>query len=888
MCGLAGFWGPPDRELLEAMTRLLSHRGPDDEGFFESPGASLGHRRLSIIDLPHGHQPMASDDGAVQVAYNGEIYNYRELRAQLEAAGHRFRTDCDTEVLLRAFEEHGTGCFERFNGMWALAVLDRRGGRLVLARDHFGIKPLYTAEAGERLLFASEIKALLADPSLECGPDEQRVHDYLTRGFHDHDARTFFEGVRQVPPATWLQVSDDGITEHRYWSPQLSEDGPADPAAFRQLFEKAVERRLVADVPVGTCLSGGLDSSSIVCLMTDLLRSSAPDARSLGGRLRTFSAVFGDDPIDERSFIEPVLAATGAERNFVEPTSERFVEEIGDVVWHQDEPMVSTGPYAQWCVMRLAGSGTKVLLDGQAGDELLAGYVPYHLVYLRQLIRRGRWRTALAEAWAARDVLVPQVRRRLHDRGLGRQRTLQPASLLDANFRRRTVATPDPRSRDDLKVRLLQDLTTYSLPSLLRYEDRNSMAHSIESRIPYLDQELVEWVLALPPEAIIRAGWSRDVLRRAMAGVLPERIRLRRWKVGFTTPEMRWLTARRAVVQGVLRSPAFASRPWWDGPSVARAFAEACEGRVEASLVLWRVINVELWLRIFFGPSGHGRKVAALGDAEAVALLASAEAAALSERFAPNWERHLFCVGPCGRRAFARVPLRAPLVAPGDDLQAALDQALAPAGRPVELHPGDIVAISEKVVAISQRRSFPVDQVRAGPLAVGLSRFVRRTRAGIGLGIPATMQLAIDEVGTARILLAAAAGGITRALGVRGTFFRVAGGRVGAIDGPTAGTIAPYDTHAKLPPADPDGVAAAVSSALSARAGGRVGVAVVDANDIGVQVLGATAEVDRALLVWLLADNPLGQGSEQTPVALVRQVGEVGKFPVRGPARPGA
>jgi asparagine synthase (glutamine-hydrolysing) len=897
MCGIAGFVGQPDHMLLAAMCERIAHRGPDDEGFLEKEGASLGHRRLSIIDLEHGHQPVSNRDGSLHLVYNGEVYNFRELRRELEAEGAAFETACDTEVVLVAYERWGARCFERLNGMWALAFLDERppeGPELVLSRDHLGIKPMYYAEAAGRLLFASEIKALLACEDLTPAVDEQRLAEYLARGLHDHDERTFFEGVRQVLPATVLTFMIPGAggdggggiprTEHRYWEPRLTSTGSADPMAFREAFTRAVERRLVADVTVGTCLSGGLDSSSIVCVMSQLLDEGAPDAASMGERLRTFSAVFDDDPIDEQEYIEPVLEVSGAESDYVRPRSAELFADLPQVVWHQDEPMVSSGPYAQYRVMQLANGKAKVLLDGQGGDELLAGYVPYQYVYLRELARGRRFQSLRRETLSSRDVLTPLARTRF----ASGKRAVNPANYcpgLLSPSRLEEVRRADHRVRDDLKRRLAQDLTLYSLPSLLRYEDRNSMAHSIESRPPFLDQELVELVLSLPADAIVRDGWSRWILREALKGTLPDKIRLRRKKIGFTTPEIRWLRAERARVQGILRSPSFCSRPYWDGPSVARAFRAVCDGELEESPFFWRVLNIEAWLRVFHGPrplSPAGRRpqrsLEAAGDGETVELLG--DETERWGRITVNAGRHVFCCGPDGRSVFGRAPVRTPRIVPGDDLDRIVeDSVLATEGGSLGLQEGDIVAVSEKAVAVAQGRSFPVADLRAGALAKVLSRFVSKSPAGIGLGIPETMQLAIDEAGPGRILLAAAGGAAGRLAGRRGrgTFYRLAGPRVAAIDGPTAGTLPPSDTHAKLPPADPDKVAERLSQRLSAEAGGVVHVAVVDANDRGVVVLGASRGVDRPLVAWLFGDNPLGQGSEQTPVALIRYFGRVGK-----------
>jgi asparagine synthase (glutamine-hydrolysing) len=870
MCGIAGFWGAPDAALLATMTSRIAHRGPDGEGFFEHPLASLGHRRLAIIDPAGGHQPVGTDDGLVQLTYNGEVYNFRELRAELEPLGHTFNTHCDTEVVLHAYLEWGTDCFARFNGMWALAILDLRAGpstsgpRLVLARDHYGIKPLYYARSARgRVLFASEAKAVLADPELVTEPDRQWLYDYLLHGLHDHKPQTAFSGIRALAAATWAVVDADGVHEQTYWTPALSTDAAPDPAEFRARFERSVERRLVADVPAGTCLSGGIDSSSIVGMADRLLGEQVPDAVSLGEHLKTFSIVYDGDPIDERAYMDAVLAEVDAEPSFAEPTSEKFVDEIDRMVWHQDEPIVSTGPYAQWCVMRLAQPKVTVLLNGQGGDELLAGYVPYQYVYLRELLRKRQLGAFTREAWASRDVLKPLVKRRLSDRrkSLPIKPLLQPAlydGLEPPRFQ---------RSQDDMKRRLVEDLQTFSLPSLLRYEDRNSMAFSMESRLPFLDQELVDWVFRLPPSAIVHDGWSRAILRDGLRGVLTEKVRTRRWKVGFTTPETRWLRARRAAVQGLFRSPQFCARPYWDAAALADTFDRFCAGEVEPSQIFWRAINTEVWMRVFFQHDGSSRLGAApdahftrIGD-EWLAARNERAAAALAQ-FTAHDQRHLFARSTVDGRDYARAPIRTQLFVSGDSLLDGLTAAL----RDVALAPGDVVAISEKAVAICQGRSYPVDEVRARPLARTLSRFVGRTASGIGLGIPATMELAIREAGEARILTATAAAAVTKPFGVKGAFYRVAGPAVRAIDGPTNGTIPPYDGHAKMGPEDPEGVACELARALG------VGVAVIDANDIGVNVLGVSSGVDPALVESLLRDNPLGQGAQQTPVALLRPV----------------
>ena len=919
MCGIFGFAGSPDRELLGRMAAALVHRGPDDAGSFERETISLGHRRLSIIDRAGSHQPLANEDETVWLVYNGEIYNYRELRTELEAAGHTFRTQGDSEVIVHAYEEWGTACAARFNGMWAFAIADLReaGGKLILNRDHFGIKPLYYARSPRsgRLLFASEIKGLLQDRELKAAPDDQMVYEFLQHGLHDHRNETMFAGIHHVPAAAWIEIplgavnaaaiapvassNGDGpgmltapLPSHAYWTPQLTSDGVPDPAAFRQLFRKSVERRLLSEVPVGSCLSGGLDSTTIVAFMSELLRENAPDATSLRGQLKTFSAVFDGDPIDERDYIEVAVESTGADTTYTNPDSHEFLHELREFIWHQEEPFVSTGPYAQWCVMRSAREQVTVLLDGQGGDELLAGYVPYQLVYLRQLQKEGRYAELRRESAKSVDVLSPLVLRRVAQR----RKRLATRRLLRPDFLDHVVDPVPGRSKSDLKLRLLQDLLTYCLPCLLRYEDRNAMAFSVESRVPYLDQELVEYVLSLPDTAIIKNGWSRWILRAGLKGTLPEKIRLRRWKVGFTTPEMRWIKARRAAFTSLYQSPTFQARPYWDGDGIVEAFRACCRGDVEESPLFWRAANVELWLREFcddsvvledadieaaltapaeIGPKHRG-DVPDAADARTPALLASAaglsspagaaEAQRLLGAYKPNALKHLFAA--TAGRVYARLPIRTDVVRRGDDLAGVILRHVAP-----HVRPGDSVAIAENAVSAAQGRSFLLEEVHPTRLAHVLGKAVTRTPHGLGLGTPQTMQLAIDQVGAPRIVAAAAAGAAGRLVRKRGLFYRVAGREVEAIDGPTPNRLPPHNRSASLGPADPDGVAAGLSRVLGKAAGGPVAVAVIDASDLAVTVLGASQGADRELIATLMRDNPLGQGHEQTPICVIRPLG---------------
>jgi asparagine synthase (glutamine-hydrolysing) len=607
--------------------------------------------------------------------------------------------------------------------------------------------------------------------------------------------------------------------------------------------------------------------------MARQMEAHVPDAASLGDRLQTFSAVFPGDPIDETRYIDSVLDATGAATSRCEPTAKDFVREMEPWVWHIEEPMVSSAPFAMWMVMRLAREKVTVTLDGQGGDELLGGYDHYPYVYLRELLRKRRFGVFVREAWRSRDVVGPLVRRRLGQR----RHPVDVRTLLAPDFVRDRPRPVDDRVKDDLKLRLLQDFTTYSLPPLLRYEDRTSMAHSLEARLPFLDQELVEHVLALPAPAIIEHGWSRRVLREGLRDVLPGIVYRRRKKIGFTTPEFRWYRRERAVLNGLLHSPSFARRPYWDGPAVADAFRRACNGEVEESMFFWRAVNAEVWMRIFFDDgasalddASYGAGFVARGD-RSVAR-GSAQADALLRAARPNPGSHLFL--QVGDRVYARVPLRSRVITPADDVVDAICEAIDGA-EGIDVDDGDLVLVGEKALSISQGNALPVAEIRTSRAARLLSRFVSRTPVGVGLGHPATMQLAIEEVGLARILLAALATAATRPFGVHGVFYRVAGGRVNAIDGPSSANLPPYDAWACKAPSDCEGEVRRIATGVAARTGHKVDVAIIDANDLAAEVFATTSGIDPDIVRALVVDNPLGQSTEQTPFGLVRRV-EVG------------
>jgi asparagine synthase (glutamine-hydrolysing) len=644
MCGIAGLYNrdgrPVDLGLLEAMTQALAHRGPDGEGYvLMAPGGrekavpiigrlsdsvghgthryaiGFGHRRLAIIDpSPLGHQPMASEDGHVWITYNGEIYNYRELRDELRQRGHRFRSGTDTEVILQAYCEWGDDCLSRLNGMFAFAIWDGARDRLFCARDRLGMKPFYYRVDRGRLAFGSEIKALLEDTGQPTSPNHRMVHDFLAFGLQDHTEETFFDGIRQLRPGHYLSVEGGGLNVGKWWdlepsAPQADSGDEAAIRSFRALFDDTVRIHLRSDVAVGSCLSGGLDSSSIVCTMQRLLAA--------GPRLQTFSSCFEEAACDERPYLNLVVAQAGTESVEVFPDGRRLYDEMPRILWFQEEPFGGTSYLAQWAVMRAAAEhGVKVLLDGQGGDELLCGYPGYWGSYGGDLIRRGDVRRFVPEAWAywrqqaglhptvyanfARALLPLGVvsRARAWLKGHDLWMSSEFASRYADSGERLLYGQRFPSAVENHVAAYLQ---SHSLPALLHHEDRNSMAFSIEARLPFLDARLVDFSLRLPTRLKLRNGRSKFVLREAMVDVLPEAIRQRTDKMGFVTPQDRWLRETlRPQLEDLFRTRAFEQRGYWDPSRLRTAYREYCEGRHQLGSSVWRWVSLELWHQRFF------------------------------------------------------------------------------------------------------------------------------------------------------------------------------------------------------------------------------------------------------------------------------------------------
>ena len=633
MCGIAGILNFTDKairkETVREMSGSLYHRGPDDEGFYLDGRIALIHRRLSIIDLSSaGHQPMCNEDNTLWLTYNGEIYNYKELTSELKMHGHIFRSMTDSEVIIHAYEEWGENCLKKFNGMWAFALWDSRKKQLFAARDRFGIKPFYYFLDKNRFIFASEIKSILTDKTIPCMPNDGVIFDYLgyeNNDYIDHTEETFFKGIKRLMPAHHMIVDiNGGCRISRYWDMDpgrrirhISDEEAAQ--RFHDLFEDSVRLRLRSDVPLGTCLSGGLDSSSIVCTVNKLSLNNDGDGKPTGCRQKTFSACFEDRDCDEREFIKAVTEKTNLETNFVFPDGKDLFNLAPRFVKDQGEPVAGTSQWAGWLVMRLVKErGVKVVLNGQGADEILGGYGSYFLANHKDLFKGLKWYSLKNEIdryseyhgyprkWLVRELFrhfVPFHPFRWKRRLLGDNEAGLFPSWLNKDF----IKTHGGGIEEKEKYKGYMDQSLYHfltyerLPSLLRFEDRNSMAFSIESRLPFLDYRLVEFCFSLPPEQKIRNGIGKIVLRNALKKILPQAVGERIKKIGFSTPENVWFrNGCRMQIEEIINSRSFRERGYFDAGAVVKHFEQFVNYEPVNPRPIWKYINLELWLRQFF------------------------------------------------------------------------------------------------------------------------------------------------------------------------------------------------------------------------------------------------------------------------------------------------
>lgn len=610
MCGINGivdFSGKtaPEAEI-RAMMRVMKHRGPDDEGVFLAGRTGLGFVRLSILDLSSsGHQPMFSHDGRYVLIFNGEIFNYVELREELKGKGHTFKSQADSEVLLAAYVEWGEQCLHRFNGMWAFVIYDQESGKLFAARDRYGIKPFYYFMDGRRFVFASEIPPILKVLNPAPSPNYQAIFDYLAFNRTDQTEDTFFAEIKKLQHGCCLKIEGEALEISKWYSlpEQVAAARPFEkPEEFRELFSSSVGLRLRSDVPVGVCLSGGLDSSSIVSTLLD-------DYRMDG--LHTFSAVYENGQYGDESRYIMEYSPLLKNMFFTRPDAETLANDIENFVKAHGEPVPSTSPYAQFKVMELARQHVVVTLDGQGADEELAGYHYFFGFFFKGLLRQRRLGKLGNEMlhyllkhhslYGLKSFIYFLLPKRLRT-GLrvAEKGYLHPDFV--HQYQENNTIAGSLYAADSLNGALL-DHFEYKLEHLLKWEDRNSMWYSLEARVPFLDYRLVERTLATSGEWIIRDGMTKHILREAMKGTLPEAIRQRRDKIGFGTPQDEWFRtpAFRRYILDIIGSEPFASHRIVDVKKVAEIYRRHLDRRGNYAREIWKWINLENWRRQFIG-----------------------------------------------------------------------------------------------------------------------------------------------------------------------------------------------------------------------------------------------------------------------------------------------
>ena len=620
MCGFAGVvsldGAPFDERTLHRMGGVLTHRGPDDMGIHAAPGVGFVFRRLSILDVSAcGHQPMVSDDGGYVIVFNGEIYNFLELRRELESLGWRFKSTGDTEVLLTAYRQWGADCVSRFNGMWAFLIHDRRRGVVVGSRDRMGVKPLYRYRTTSHVYFASEIKAIRASGAYAGGLRADKVAEMLLVGRLDEvadDERTFHEHIEQVPPGTVFEISADGRThERRFWTipgPQAANEGSAPPQEFARLFSSAVHLRLRSDVPVGVSMSGGLDSTSVMCAMAAALANAGSDVRPQP--VRAFCYLSPD--FDESKYIAATLKQTGAELHPVHIDPMRIWEGLETFVWHHDEPVHSMTAMVGYEVYRTAAAaGVKVVLGGQGADETAAGYPNYFRSFWQELAASGAWAQLHREISAYGRAHGEPASRLWQQAVLGLLGTLlrKAASYRERVMKRQVERlSANPWFTGDVKAQFrgtaqpsteLRDALQWSverapLPIYLRVEDRNSMAHSVEARLPFMDYRLVEFLFSLPSYWKIRGELNKFVMREGMRGTIPDVVRERVDKMGFPTSAKKWFAGPLyEPMRDLLASRHTRERGWYDVERIEQDLERHKAGQIDVSSGLFNVAQLE-------------------------------------------------------------------------------------------------------------------------------------------------------------------------------------------------------------------------------------------------------------------------------------------------------
>jgi asparagine synthase (glutamine-hydrolysing) len=643
MCGIAGYFSADrvvSRNLIRSMTDRIAHRGPDGSGFFCDDFVALGHRRLSIIDVAGGAQPMTNEDGRLQIIYNGEIFNHADLRPALEAAGHQYRTRCDTETIIHAFEQYGEDCVARFTGMFAFAIWDKQSHTLFCARDRLGIKPLYYWTDGTTFVFGSEIKALFVHPIVRAEFDEQGLAEYLAFGYRSGE-ETMFRGIRKLLPGHTLKVELSparqlAVSHKQYWDvPAPAAQGEARDdrswiAECRRRVEESVRMRLMSDVPLGMFLSGGIDSSTIALLMKRMVADQKQ-------KIQTFSVGYREAEYSELGFARELAAEIGTDHREITVGMDEFFNKLPSLIWHEDEPIVWPSSVSLYFVSKLASQEVKVVLTGEGADELFAGYgrYRYYAMNERYAALYGKvpefLRKPIRSLIAGSSLLPADLRRKAQHTFLGRRLSFESLfldnfySAFSAEEQKGLTRRPDdPESAytaymgyrnkragaDSLTRLLYADQKTY-LVELLMKQDQMSMACSIESRVPFLDHSLVEFAAQVPAHLKIRDGQGKYILRQAVQDLLPPAT-LARKKMGFPTPVKNWLLDRRAnPLYAKLLAPEGFIASYLDMGRVKTLIDRHRGRRIDATDRIWRLLNLQYWGEIFLSGRAQWRDLPA-------------------------------------------------------------------------------------------------------------------------------------------------------------------------------------------------------------------------------------------------------------------------------------
>jgi len=637
MCGIAGIleFGRDDRAdsaALRNMCQIMAHRGPDDDGFYTDGPAGIGMRRLSIVDLATGHQPISNEDGSLWIVFNGEIYNHLSLREQLIARGHSYRTHSDTETIIHLFEEYGRDCVQHLRGMFAFAIWDRNRKALFIARDRLGIKPLYYQLTPERLLFGSEVKVILAHGGIRPEFCRAALPEFLAFGYLSGE-ETLYSGIRKLLPGHTMEIGLDGGPEIRqYWdldasSPHESRDENYYIRNYRELLEGAVNSHLMSDVPLGVFLSGGLDSSAVAALMTKIRREP----------IETFSVCYAEQTYSELPFARIVSDHIKSQHREVLVSEQDFFNALPHLIWHEDEPIVWPSSVSLYFVAKLARERVTVVLTGEGSDETLAGYTRYAFTLKNAALDRayrsvvpGALRRGLRNTVATSSLLGATLRRKLEHTFLAKDGASWASFYFDNFFSAFAEAEQNElltsefvsefapstayknvleyweHSSGEMLQRLLYaDIKTY-LVELLMKQDNMSMAASIESRVPFLDHVLVEFATRIPREVQIKGLAGKTILKKAVGDILPQST-IYRPKLGFPTPWSGWLAGPRLeTIREMLVEPRSLDRGYFRREAIERLFNEHRDKHRDNYDRIWRLLNLELWHRICLEGEPHG------------------------------------------------------------------------------------------------------------------------------------------------------------------------------------------------------------------------------------------------------------------------------------------